>query len=107
MKRLLALLALVSACRVVYPPPTPGGDDAGPPQPVHDAALESAPPPDGTPCERAWQRITALSCAVTVPRTGTWSEACTNGEANGIAMGTACVTAAADCPTIRRCLGEK
>lgn len=105
MKRsvLAVLLAVLAGC-IPPAPPAPGPDvppptDAGPPEP--DAA-----PPVAITCQDGWNRLQALSCAVTTPRTGSWIDACANAQAHAINMNLACVILAADCAEARRCLGE-
>lgn len=98
------LVFAMGACRIVPPTNPPVDSDAGPTP--SDAALEVSDP-TLSGCGRAWQRIAALHCSVTVPRTGTWTESCENAEENGVDMRTSCVTAAQTCEAVRACLGER
>jgi len=97
-KHAVLLLVLLAGCPLPPPGPVPGPDDGA------DAA--PSPPSSGDECTDAWHRISDLQCKVTVPRNSTWTEACQAGRSNAIDYHTQCVIGAADCATVRACLGE-
>jgi len=85
-------------------PPTPSAPDSGPPAPeggvFGDARQSDAQPPPATPCDGAWQRMSALGCA---PDSGTWLDACKNAALHSIDMHTACRIKAATCADVQQC----
>jgi len=81
----------------VNPPPQPDADAA--PAPAFDAGT------DGGRCAAAYQHAAAeLHCALRVPETGSWTDACINSEANAVNMHTKCIIQAANCEAVSLCL---
>ena len=98
MRRLILLVALLSACPKAPTEPTASSSSAGSSSTDDSAAT--------TPCGKAWAQISKLGCKVTVPTNATWTVACTTDQANGIDMKTSCVISATSCSAISKCLGN-